>query len=168
MQSAAEDDFCTTWNERVSEMSSGDGSEAGDPRARSRPLGVWAIAAFYLLSAGWTLLSFVMVLSGAVPLTPADEAYVTSLGVLDYLGSLGVGAITCAGAVLFFALRKAAVMLFSIGLALNVAVSLVHAATTDFLAVMSGPGLLGMLIGWALMAGVVLYARSLQRQGILA
>ena len=52
---------------------------------------MWVIAAFYVFSVGWTLLSFAMVLSGTVPLSSAQQEYFASLGVLDYASSFGMG-----------------------------------------------------------------------------
>ena len=52
-----------------------------------RPLAVWVIAIFYLLSIVSTLLSLVSVLTGVVEVTPAQQRYFDSLGPVDYLGN---------------------------------------------------------------------------------
>jgi membrane protein implicated in regulation of membrane protease activity len=72
-------------------------------------MGVWVVFAFYLLSAGWTLLSFALIWSGTITLGHAQREYFAKLGFLDYLTSLGVACLSIAAALLLFRLRRAAV-----------------------------------------------------------
>ena len=53
---------------------------------RRRPVGVWLVSAFYLLSAGWTLLSFSLIYSGAIKINAAQEAYFASLTGMTFGG----------------------------------------------------------------------------------
>lgn len=161
--------FCTRCGNKLSvtESTSSPGLTRNSG-PRRRPIGVWLIVGFYFLSASWTLLSFVLMQTGAVPLTPSQQAYLANLGLLDYIGSVGISVVTLLGAVFLFALHRAAVTLFIIGLAMNIGMTIAHAVTTDFTDALGNHGLVGIVIAWLIMVGVILYARSLSRQGILS
>lgn len=89
------------------------------PRPR-RPVGVWVISIFYVISAGWTLLSFVLVLTGTITLNEAQRVYFASLGIVDWLLSLGIGVLGITAAVSLFLLRRVTVPLFATALVLNI------------------------------------------------
>ena len=132
-----------------------------------RPAWVWVITIFYVLSVGFTLVSFLLVLSGALPMTPAQRAYFAGLGPLDYAMSLGLGLLTLTATVLLFVLRKAAVPLFAASLFLNLGFTLAHALTTIWAQALGGSGLVGALTGWGILAAVALYSRHLRQAGVL-
>ncbi|MBI4526361.1 MAG: hypothetical protein HY695_21385 [Deltaproteobacteria bacterium] len=133
-----------------------------------RPRWVWVIFGFYLLSVGWTLLSFALVFSGAIPMNAAQQEYFASLGVLDYISSIGVGLISIWAAVLLFRLRKSAAPAFGLALALNTGLTLVHLLTKNWAEALGGSGLVGAFLGWVTLGCVFLYTRRLRRRGLLA
>ena len=141
--------------------------QAAARAATKRPPWVWVITIFYVFSVGFTLLSFVLVLSGALPLTPAQEAYFASLGPFDYITSLGLGLVTLTATVLLFLLRRAAVPLFAASFLLNLGFTVVHAVTTNWAQALGGSGLVGTLIGWGILGAVALYSRHLRQIGVL-
>jgi hypothetical protein len=134
---------------------------------RSRPTWVWVITLYCFAGFGFTLLWFALVLFGAVPMSPEQRAYFTRLGPLEYGLSLGIAAVNLAGNILLFRLKKSAVPLLAANLALSLGFIPVHAATTNWSAAVGRPGWVGTFIGWAMLAGVVLYARHLRRAGVL-
>jgi len=161
--------FCTRCGKKLSavaELSSAHDS-IRDRGPRRRPIGVWLIVGFYFLSAGWTLVSFVLTQTGTVSLMPSQQVYLKNLSLLDYLGSIGISAVTLLGSAFLLALRRAAVTLFIIGFAMNIGMTIAHAVTTNIVAALGGPGIAGLVISWVIMACVILYTRSLCRQGIL-
>lgn len=137
------------------------------PPTRRRPVWVWIISGFYVLSLGFTLLSFALLFSGLMPLTPPQQAYIEELGPLDYVISIGLGLLTLAATVLLFALKKVAVPLFATSLFLNLGLTLVHAITTDWLRALGGAGLVGALFGWGILGVVFWYSRHLRQAGVL-
>ena len=58
-----------------------------EPTARKRPAWVWIISIFYIISAVWTLFSFFLIFSGALPLPPQQAAYFRSLTSIDYFSA---------------------------------------------------------------------------------
>jgi hypothetical protein len=58
---------------------------------RRRPAWVWVIAVFYVLSAGYTLLSAALILARAVPLSAEQAAYFSSLTRVDWFFTLSTG-----------------------------------------------------------------------------
>ena len=50
-----------------------------DSGKAKRPVWVWLISAFFILSAGWTLLSSYLLFSGSIPITDEQRAYFDSL-----------------------------------------------------------------------------------------
>jgi hypothetical protein len=129
---------------------------------------VWVISAFYALAAGWTLLSFVLVFSGAVQLESAEQTYFHSLNVVDWLLALAGSALDLIGAVFLFLLRRIAVKLFAVSLGLGVLSTAFQALRTNWLEVASGPTLCGSLLGWVIGIAIILYAHRLSKEGVLS
>jgi hypothetical protein len=132
-----------------------------------RPGWVWAITIFFFIWVGWTLLSFLLIRSGAVPLNAAQAAYFDSLTALDYLASIGVGLANLAGAIALFRLRRAAFYIFAGSVGANLLLTLWHATAKGWVAAMSGSGLVGAAIGFGLLFAVCLYSRRLLQRGVL-
>lgn len=135
--------------------------------ANKRPKWVWAISIFYFLSAAYTLLSFYLIHSGAVPVPEATQKYLTSLTALDYVFSVLIGLAILAGAVSLFFLRRIAYPLFLGSLITNILVSVWHALTKNLLAAFASGGAIGMVIGWGILLAVCLYTRRLSKSGVL-
>ena len=136
-------------------------------RPFGRPIGVWLICACFMLSASFTLFAFASYFGGGMPLNTAQSAYFASLGAIDWLLSIGVGVCTLAGAILLFMLRKVSGVLFALALALNIAMALYQAATTNWIDAIGKPGLIGAMIGWGVLFLVVEYSRRLANEGVL-
>ncbi|MDA0238266.1 MAG: hypothetical protein O3B03_07110 [Proteobacteria bacterium] len=130
-----------------------------------RPIGVWLVSAFYLLSAGWTLLSFALIFGGAIKITAAQEAYFASLSGVDWFFSLAIGVVGFSAAVCLFLLRRVALALFPIALALNLAFTAVHVMRTNWAEALGGAGLVGALFGWLILVAVIVYTRRLAKRG---
>ena len=135
---------------------------------RGKPIGVWIVSAFYVLSAGNTLLSFALLFGGVIKITAAEEAYFTSLTGVDWFFSLAIGVISMSAAVCLFLLRRVAVALFSVALVLNLALSAFHVMRTNWIEVLGGAGLVGVLGGWLVLVAVIVYARRLAKRGLLS
>lgn len=135
--------------------------------AAKRPRWVWVISIFFFLSAGWTLLSFLLIHAGAVALNAAQVAYFDSLTAWDYASSLGIGLANLTGAITLFLLRKAAFYLFAFAFSANLLLTSWHVATKGWFAAMSGAGLVGAVIGLGLLFAVCAYSRRLLQQGVL-
>ena len=133
-----------------------------------RPVWVWVISAFYLLSVGWMLLSFALIFSGAIKINAAQQAYFASLTRVDWFFSLSIGVIGIAGAISLFLLRRLAVVLFSLALVLNLALTAFQTIRTNLAEALGGSGLFGLLLGWLILVAVILYARGLTKRGVLS
>jgi len=136
------------------------------PPAR-RPKLVWVVFLFYLFSVVYTAVSFLLVLSGSISVTPEQAAYFRNLSVFDWAVTGLTAALNLAGAVSIFLLRKIAFPLFAISLGLSVLQTLVHAFTTNFVAALGGTGALGVVIGFAISIAVCAYVWRLKARGTL-
>ncbi len=132
-----------------------------------RPIAVWVIAVFYLLSIASTLVSLAAVLTGIVEVTPAQQRYFDSLGPVDYLGNSLILFISAWAVIEFFLMRKAAVRAFVIALVMNIALTAFHLIATNWREAAGGSGLATVVVSWIVSVGVILYARHLQRRGLL-
>lgn len=135
---------------------------------RRRPVGVWLVSGFYVLSAGWTLLSFALIFSGAIKINAAQEAYFASLTGVDWLFTLAIGVIGFSAAVSLFLLRRVAVVLFSVALVLNLAFTVFQTMRTNWIEAIGGAGLVGALFGWLILFAVIAYAHGLTKKGVLS
>ncbi len=134
---------------------------------KKRPIWVWVISIFYLLSAGYTLLSFYLIHTGAIPLKPVQQAYFDNLSTLDYTITILIGAANFLGAIALFLLRKQAFYLFLSALCAGMLLTILHSIGKGWIAAVGGPGLIGMLLGWGIAVAVIAYSRRLINRGLL-
>lgn len=141
--------------------------ETNQGEARKRPVWVWIISIFFFLSAGWTLLSFYLVYSGAIPLQPEQTAYFESLTPVDHGLTILLGLTNLGGAVALLLLRRAALYLFVGAFVLDTVMTIWHTLTKGWVAAIGGAGLVGMLIGYGLIVAVCIYVWKLKKSGVL-
>jgi hypothetical protein len=65
-------------------------------------------------------------------------------------------------------LRRVAVALFSVTLALNLTVTAFHATRTNWTEALGGAGQVGALFGLLILVAVILYARRLAKRAVLS
>jgi hypothetical protein len=134
---------------------------------RARPAWVWAIAIFFGLSTVWTLLSFALIGSGAIPLNAEAKAYYAGLSALDYALAIAGASLNLCGIVLLFLLRAKAPAFLLAALTIGVVNTLYQVATKNLLSAAGGSGSVGMLIGLLLWGVICAYAYRLRRRGVL-
>jgi hypothetical protein len=132
-----------------------------------RPKWVWVILVFYIVSAIFTLPSFALIYSGAVPLNAAQQEYFSGLGIFDFLFSIALATINLWGTVQLFRLRRSAVRVYTVALTLNVVLWIYHLAAKNFMQAAGASGLVGGLVGLGILAAILFYSRNLARNGIL-
>lgn len=134
---------------------------------RKRPKLVWVITIFYVISAGWTLLSLALIYSRVIPLNEAQAAYFKSQTFLDILFAIATGLLNFLGAIYLFLLRRAAFYLFLLAFVLGMVMTVYHIFFKNWLAAIGGPGLIGVIIGWGTSVAIIIYARKLIKKDIL-
>jgi hypothetical protein len=137
------------------------------PLPRKRPALVWVISIFYIVSAGFTLLSFALIFSESIPLNEAQRAYFQSQTPFDYGSSFLIGLGNLTGAVLLFLLRRHAFHCFAGAFALGILLLGYQILAKNWLGAIGGPGLVGALIGWGIAVAIIVYTRKLITQGLL-
>lgn len=136
--------------------------------AAKRPKLVWVIFLFYLFSAGYTLLSFLLIFSGALPLNAAQATYFHNLSALAISVAVVISLLNLAGAVMLFRLRKVAPLLFIAAFAITLAQTLQQIVMTNLIAALAASGgVIGLAIGYAISAAVCIYAWKLKTRGAL-
>jgi len=140
--------------------------QVAQPRGK-RPKLVWIVFLFYLISVGYTGLSFFLVYSGSIPVTPEQARYFQNLSAFDYTITALSSLLNLAGAIALFQLRKIAFHLFTAALVVAILQTLIHAITTNFVNALGGPGAIGILIAYGVLAAVCLYAWKLKARGVL-
>ena len=135
--------------------------------SRHRPLGIWLICGFYLLSVGWTIFAFVLVFGEEIPLTASQKAYFESLSLFDWLFSLAIGATGISAAVCLFLLRRLAISLFTIHLGLSIGSTAFAIWRTNFAEAVGGAGLVGAVVGLLIPIAIIVYAQKLAKRGVL-
>jgi len=135
--------------------------------SRHRPALVWVIFVWYVLSAGYTLLSFALIFAGRVPLTAEASRYLGSLSPLDYTVTILALLLNVGGAVALLLLRGAAAYLFTAALLLNIASVALHALTKGLVAALGAGGPIGLLLGYGIAVLVCVYAWRLYARSTL-
>ncbi len=138
-----------------------------DDTNRRRPGWIWVILIFYLVSAGWTLLSFYLILSQTIKITPAQEAYFRSLSSFNIDVTLVIGLGNIAGAIALFLLRRIAFYFFTTSLAVSILLSIWHAVAKGWVQALGNSGIMGGIMGYGISAVVCFYSWKLIKKGIL-
>lgn len=135
--------------------------------AKRRPKLVWVILLWFVFSAGYTIVSFLLIYSGSISVTPEQAAYLRGLSSLDHTLTLGIASLNIAGAVSLFLLRKVAFHLFTVALVASILATVAHAVSKGFLVALGGAGMIGLLIGYGILVAVCLYTWKLKARGVL-
>jgi hypothetical protein len=138
------------------------------PRARGRrPALVWAVFAWYVFSAGYTLLSFALIFAGLVELSAEASRYLSSLSPLDYTVTILALLLNVGGAVALLLLRRTAPYLFSAALLLNIVSVALHVLTKGLVAALGTGGPIGLILGYGISLLVCFYSWRLHARGTL-
>ena len=140
--------------------------EVGPPStAVKRPLLVWVILAFYLLSATTLLVKSATMLIG--PTSGQLDAQGHAYTAFDYLESAGFVGLKLYAAIMLFRLRRIAVKLFLAALLLNF-VATGYDLVSKGLPPPGGPVVLfSLIIGFGILVLICLYAWWLERRHVL-
>jgi magnesium-transporting ATPase (P-type) len=134
---------------------------------RKRPILVWVIFLFYLISCVQVIVGLFFVTAGGVDMAPAQQAYLAKFTIMDrVIGYVNAG-LTLIGVTLLFTLRKQAVNVLALAFALNMFSTAVVWFKTDPASVVSPAGLVAQALGIALFGAVVFYAWRLGKRGML-
>lgn len=136
--------------------------------AKRRPIGVWLVSIFYVLSAGLTLLAFLLIFGDVITVTPDQETYFASLSAVDWLLSLAIAVVGVSAALFLFLLRRVAIILFSLELTLNIASIAFALLRTNWIEAVGASGLVGAIVGLLIPVAVILYSLTLARRGVLS
>jgi hypothetical protein len=120
---------------------------------------VWVVCGYLLVTTGLSVIVQILAFTGRVPLKVGSLQYVVSAcdSILIFVGSF-----------LLFRLKKRAVLVFGLLLALSVASDLTRLLTTSPSAELGfGLGILTMLVGLTIETAVLVYALRLRKRGIL-
>lgn len=141
---------------------------SGTTGTRRRPILVWLIFLFYLVTGLLGIVQLFYVTAGGVPLRPEQQAYLNNFSVFDRVVGYVNVALTLLGVTWLLALRRLAVPVLALAFALNVFSTAVVWIRSDFLRLVSIAGLVVQCGGMALFGCVVLYAWWLARRGVLS
>ncbi len=135
-----------------------------ESNSRKRPILVWIITIFYLISAGWTLFSFYLVYSGAIPLNETQRVYFEAQSTLDILLTIIIASANIIGAILLFMLRRFALHFFLGAFVISMLLTIAQIIFKNWLNVMGGHGLVGAAVGWLINIAIILYAYKLSKK----
>jgi hypothetical protein len=138
-----------------------------DLHRTKRPKLVWVITIFYLVSVGWTLLSFILIYSGSIAVTEAQAAYFRSQNMVDMLFTVLIGLLNLVGALHLFLLRRRAYHMFLSAFILGLVMIVYQILFKNWLAAIAGPGLFGAAIGWGISIAVIIYTKRRAKAGTL-
>jgi hypothetical protein len=134
---------------------------------RKRPKLVWVISIFYILSAGISILMVVLLYSGVIPITEAQNAYFDSQNIFDHAVALITGSLNFLGAIFLFLLMRYAYYCFLTAFSLGIVMYVYQIIFKNWLGAMPGTGLAGNIIGFLISIAILLYSKKLFKNGIL-
>ena len=139
-----------------------------DKAKKKRPILVWIITIFFLISAGWTLLAYLLIFSGSIQITSAQKTYFDSMSFFDYGYSIFIAIVNLSGAITLFILRKIAFYFFVTALSANILATIWNIIAKNYVEAIGTSGLIGMFIGLGIAASITYYSFSLKNKGILS
>ena len=140
----------------------------GEAQPRKRPVLVWIIFLFYLVSSIWVIVAMFFVSAGGVDMAPEQQAYLAKFTVMDRVIGYANAGITLVGVTLLFSLRRQAVNVLGLAFALNLFSTAVVWFKTDPAAVTTPAGLAAQALGIGMLGLVVYYSWRLNKRGLLA
>ena len=135
---------------------------------RKRPILVWIIFLFYLISSVQVIVAMFFISAGGVDMAPEQQAYLAKFTALDRVMGYANAGLSLVGVTLLFSLRRQAVNVLALAFALNLFSTAVVWFKTDPAAVTSPTGLMAQALGIAMFGLVVFYAWRLNKRGMLA
>ncbi|OLN28651.1 hypothetical protein DVDV_1526 [Desulfovibrio sp. DV] len=135
---------------------------------RKRPILVWIIFLFYLISSVQVIVAMFFISAGGVDMAPEQQAYLARFTALDRVMGYANAGLSLIGVSLLFSLRRQAVNVLALAFALNLFSTAVVWFKTDPAAVTSPTGLMAQALGIAMFGLVVFYAWRLNKRGLLA
>lgn len=134
-----------------------------------RPVLLWLICIFYVVSFFWTVLSYYLVLTESIPVSIEMKVYMRSLGLFSWTLTALNAILSGAAAILLFLLKKQCVSLFAATLVLGISGILWNIFGNDglWLKAMPRGGGAGAFLGMAILISVLLYSRHLVKRGLL-
>ena len=121
-----------------------------------RPAIVWTICIFYLFSAGWTLLSYLLIYFRLIPLNEVQEAYFRSLTTFNYVSTTVIAASNLVGTILLFRLKKEAFQFFVAAFVIGLAMTGYEIVAKNWIGAIGGPGLVGTVSGWCISVAIII------------
>jgi hypothetical protein len=137
------------------------------PQTQKRPILVWVIFLFYLVSSVQVIVAMFFVTAGGVDMAPEQQAYLAQFNVMDRVIGYINATVTLIGVTLLFGLRKQAVNVLALAFALNLFSTTVVWIKTDPAALVTPTGLIAQGLGIVIFGLVVFYAWRLGKRGIL-
>jgi len=134
---------------------------------KNRPVWVWLISIFYILTNSSSLLSYALIHFEVFTLSEPQMAYFENLTAIDYVLSIGNSVLVITAAAFLLSMKKASVNLFGAAFILNFITTALQVNKINFNESLKVPGLLAMFVGVALVFGVYLYCRRLNMRGLL-
>jgi hypothetical protein len=140
---------------------------SNDQDKKKRPVLVWIISIYFIFSLLFTLLSFIIIFSGIIPLQPAQKAYFENLTIFDHTYTILIMLANLIGAITLFLLRKFAFYFFTFALLLNILSTIYNILSKGWVEAIGGVGLIGSIIGLGIIVAICFYSWLLCRKGIL-
>lgn len=132
-----------------------------------RPLLVWVIFLGYTVVSVAGIGLLLLLTSGLYDLAPEQRALLAGMSVFDRVAGYILASTTIIGVFLLFRLKRLAVPVLFLTLALDVAAKLVTFFRFDLADYVAVEGLVGQAAGSVLFALVCVYARRLAKKGVL-
>jgi hypothetical protein len=142
-------------------------SDSDIPQAR-RPILVWIIFLFYLVSSIQVIVGMFFIAAGGVDMSPEQQAMLAQFTMFDRVIGYVNAAVTLVGVTLLLVLRHQAVSVLAVAFALNLFSTAVVWYRLDIPANTSFKGQAAQIFGIVIFGAVVFYAWRLDRRGILS
>lgn len=132
-----------------------------------RPILVWIIFLFYLISSIQVIMGMFFIAAGGVDMSPEQQALLAQFTVFDRIIGYVNAAVTLIGVTLLFVLRRQAIPVLGVAFALNLFSTAVVWYRFDIPSNTSPKGVLAQILGVVLFGAVVFYAWRLGKRGVL-
>jgi len=138
-----------------------------EPALRKRPKLVWVISIYYILTAGFAILTFFLISIGAIQSNALQKVNYDSQSIIENTLLLTLGSLNFLGAIYLFLLRRYAYHCFLIAFAVVLVAYVYHIIFKNWLYVTTGGEMLFAVIGLFINIAIILYSKKLINKEIL-
>lgn len=133
-----------------------------------RPKWVWAISIWYIFAFIYTHYSIYIIFNGSIRLNEAQQQYFGNLAIIDWGITVISSLLSFTAAITLFMLKKLTIKAWAAVLVFAVIAHIYSAASSNYIEALGTGGVIGAIVGFAILIAIYFYTKRLDVRGYLS